>query len=141
MRVRYGKRCRCHGTPHHPQTPHPFATISPIAVMQSTTGTNLPFHPLNLTAFFNTYPLPHPTLHRFLQALSVSPVLEIEAGCRQQVMRPTHIPKDRDETAWRGCSLAWRESCTVIGEVGGISDGVGKVGVSGKVSREGLYEL
>jgi hypothetical protein len=28
----------------------------------------------------------------------------IQAGCRRQVMMPTHTPKDRDETAWRGCN-------------------------------------
>jgi hypothetical protein len=28
----------------------------------------------------------------------------MQAGCRRQVMMPIHTPKDRDETAWRGCS-------------------------------------
>jgi hypothetical protein len=35
--------------------------------------------------------------------------------CRQRVMRPTHTPKDRDETAWRGCSLTWRGACSHAG--------------------------
>jgi hypothetical protein len=29
---------------------------------------------------------------------------EMQAECRRQVRMPTHTPKDRDETAWKGCS-------------------------------------
>jgi hypothetical protein len=29
---------------------------------------------------------------------------KIQAGCRRQVMMPTHTPRDKDETTWLGCS-------------------------------------
>ncbi len=38
---------------------------------------------------------------------------DIGGGCRWQVMMPTHTPKDRNETARRGCNWAWRGSYMV----------------------------
>jgi hypothetical protein len=49
----------------------------------------------------------------------------VQVGCRWLGMWPTHTPKDRDETAWREHSWAWRGSCRVRG----IVDGVAEVGV------------
>jgi hypothetical protein len=83
---------------------------------------------------------------------------KIQAECRRQRMRPTHTPRDRSETAWRGHSLACRGSCRVkvrwesnllyiLGRWGSnLLYILGRWGgnllyILGRCGGEGLYEL
>ncbi len=62
---------------------------------------------------------------------------KMQAGCRRQVMMPTHTPKDRDETAWRGADVVRHGKGHTgggIGIGGRIFKGVAKVSVAGKIS-------